>query len=151
MSIKRKQICKVCGNNLWLRDFYKSSDKTYKKTCKECYKIYINERYAMLHKKPDGKYYHSSYGRVMEHNGNSLKIFWNKDMLDILQEYYPKAKNEEVADMCGVSQRTMIKKARELGLSKNKDFIHKVCCDNLKLAVLQRKITPYMKPEQKQK
>lgn len=143
MAIKRKQICKVCGKKLWLKEFYKESDTTYKKVCKECHKKYVNERYAISHKKPNGKYYHSSYGRVMEHNGMALKIFWNKDMLDILHKYYPNTKNEEVADRCGVSQRTMIRKARELGLRKNKDFIHEVCCDNLKLAVLSRKIQSY--------
>lgn len=140
---KRKQICKVCGEKLWLRDFYKYDEVNYKKICKECFKQYIKEQYNLKRKKPDGKYYHSKFGRVMEHNGRSVKIFWNKDMLDILYEYYPKTKNEEVADMCGVAQRTMIRKARELGLQKDKDFMNSVWGNNLKLAVLSRKIQPY--------
>lgn len=76
----------------------------------------------------------------MEHKGHSIRIFWNKDMLDMLREYYPNTKNEEVAGMCGVSLRTMIRKARELGLQKDKDFVYRVWDENLKLAHLVNKI-----------
>jgi hypothetical protein len=44
-------------------------------------------------------------------------------MLSLLERYYPTTKNEEVAEIIGVSSRTLIRKARELGLSKDPDWL----------------------------
>ena len=74
-------------------------------------------------KVPDGKRYHPSYGRIMEHQGYATRIFWNKDMLDYLRQHYATTLNEELAGCLGVSQRTMIRKARELGLEKKPGFL----------------------------
>lgn len=70
-------------------------------------------------KKPDGVFWHQSYGRVMEHKGRSTHIFWNGDMLRDLRRHYPRMLNEEVAGMLGVSVRTMVRKARKMGLKKD--------------------------------
>jgi hypothetical protein len=81
---------------------------------------------ATYQKTPDGIRYHPHYGRVMEHRGYSTAIFWNKDMLDYLRRHYPTTLNEELAGILGVSPRTMIRKARQLGLQKDKTWLASV-------------------------
>lgn len=77
-------------------------------------------------KKPDGTRYHPSYGRIMEHRGYSLRIHWSTEMLDYLRRHFPTSLNEELAECLGVSMRTMVRKARELGLKKDPTWLHKV-------------------------
>lgn len=84
--------------------------------------------------KPDGVLYHPSYGRIMEHKGYSLRIFWNADMVDYLRKHYPTTLNEELAGCLGVSQRTMIRKARELGLEKDTEWLYKIREERMKMA-----------------
>lgn len=52
-----------------------------------------------------------------------IKIHWNNDMLYMLRKYYPITDSNEVADMCGVSLRTVIRKAKELSIKKNPRWI----------------------------
>lgn len=65
-------------------------------------------------------------GRIVEHHGYSTRIFWNKDMLDFIKANFATMLNEELADCLGVSMRTMIRKARELGLQKDPEWLGKV-------------------------
>ena len=51
-------------------------------------------------------------------------------MISELKRYYPTTKNSELADYFGVSQRTINRKAAELGLSKSKQFIADVATEN---------------------
>lgn len=51
------------------------------------------------------------------------KIFWTGQMLADLKEFFPVTENPEMADMLGVSESTMHRKARELGLKKDPDYI----------------------------
>ena len=131
---KRKKICCHCGRKLWLRDFYKSEDGQYRGACKECQRKQKNDWYAANRKKPDGVFCDVKEGRPMEHRGLSKRIYWTGDMLSILQRYFPNTKTEEVAEMIGVSPRTVIRKARELGIDKNSDFLHRVWDENRLLA-----------------
>ncbi|GEM_PF-3083763 len=68
-------------------------------------------------------FYHTKYGRVVEREGYATRISWSKQMLDDLRRLYPRTKNEDVAIECGVSVRTMIRKARELGLQKDPEWM----------------------------
>ena len=67
---------------------------------------------ATYQRKPDGARYHPAYDRIMEHQGYALRIYWSTSMLDYLRKHYPTTLNEELAGCLGVSQRTMIRKAR---------------------------------------
>ena len=91
-------------------------------------------------KKPEGVFYHPSYGRVMAHKGSTMTIFWNKDMIDLLKRYYPNTKNEEVAELLGVSVSTMLRKARKLGLYKDKDFCRLMSQENGKIGACMNRI-----------
>ena len=81
-----------------------------------------------------GIYYNEKMGRIMEHNGYTTRIFWNAQMLDYLRRHYPTTLNEELAGCLGVSKRTMIRKARELGLQKDPGWLAAVWEERRRLA-----------------
>lgn len=73
---------------------------------------------------PEKIYYDARYKRVIHHTANGgNRIFWNPNMIALLKEKYPTMLNEELAELLGVSQRTMIRKARELELEKDKGWL----------------------------
>lgn len=131
----RKKVCTKCGRKLWLRDFYKSG-KTGKREiyCSQCRRTAANERYARTRKMPDGIFLNHSREQFMEHKGRSTRIHWSGNMISILKRYFPVTRTEEVASMIGVSPRTVIRKARELGLVKDPSFMYSVCTGNQVLA-----------------
>lgn len=81
-----------------------------------------------------GIYYNPKVGRIVEHRHYSTRIFWNTDMLDYLRRHFPTTLNEELAACLGVSQRTMIRKARELGLEKDPEWLTAVWDERRRLA-----------------
>jgi hypothetical protein len=70
----------------------------------------------------------------MEHQGYALRIHWSTSMTDYLRRHYPTSLNEELAGCLGVSMRTMIRKARELGLEKDPTWLREVWDERRKLA-----------------
>lgn len=85
-------------------------------------------------KKQDGIRFHPSYGRLMEKHGQSVRIFWNASMLDYLRENYPTMLNDELAGCLGVSVSTLIRKARELGLQKDTEWLSVIWGERRRLA-----------------
>ena len=77
-------------------------------------------------KAKEGVYYNPKMGRVVRHEGYSTAIFWSRDMLDYLQRHYPTTLNVELAGCLGVSPRTLIRKARELGLEKDASWLSRI-------------------------
>lgn len=69
--------------------------------------------------KPSRTFYSPKMGRVVTRDHYATRIFWNKDMLDFLKDNFATMLNEELAGCLGVSKRTMIRKARKLGLRKD--------------------------------
>lgn len=49
-------------------------------------------------------------------------IVWTQLQLDTLRRFFPTMFNADLTKLLGVSQRTMIRKARELGLEKSPTF-----------------------------
>lgn len=140
MSIRkkrRKKVCPCCGRKLWLRDFYKDRSGNISTYCKECVKAKKRAEYAAGRKKQDGIRMDFATGRVYEKNGLSKRIFWNKQMCDDLRRLFPVTKNDDLAEYLGVSVRTMIRKARELGVEKDRDWMHGVVMRHLKMAKLE--------------
>ena len=82
----------------------------------------------------DGTYYNPKVGRIVVHKGYSTRIYWSTDMLDYLRRHFPTTLNEELAGCLGVSQRTMIRKARELGLKKDEAWLQQVWDERRRLA-----------------
>lgn len=139
MTNKRKKICCQCGRKLWLRDFYRLANGERWGACKECQRKQKNDWYKANRKKPDGVFYDTKEARLMEHRGASKRIYWTGDMLSLLRRYFPNTKTEEVAEMIGVSHRTVIRKARELGIEKDADFLLRVWDENRLLAHVSNK------------
>lgn len=53
------------------------------------------------------------------------KIDWTPEMVDTLKKEFPTSYNAELANALEVSSRSLIRKARELGLDKEPDFLKK--------------------------
>lgn len=61
-------------------------------------------------------------------------IKWTPQMLKLLTDFFPIMFNKPLAKWIGVSQRTMLRKARELGLQKQEGFLDKRRKDISRLA-----------------
>ena len=79
----------------------------------------------------------------MVHNGISTRIFWSPSMISYLQKHFPTTKNKELAEELGVSPRTMIRKARELGLEKNSEWLQGVWDEHRLMAQAESKRKGY--------
>ena len=118
-------ICCICNQDLPEESFYPSELKDNRKPrCKECHK----NRKRELNKLNDGIVPKGTH-LIIRKDGIS-RIYWSGNMLSELKRYYPTTKNSELADYFGVSQRTINRKASELGLAKNKNFISEIAKEN---------------------
>lgn len=80
----------------------------------------IEEVAAMLHRSYQATAVKASkMGLKKDHYG----IVWTPDQLKLLRDYFPTMFNKPLAKWIGVSLRTMIRKARELGLEKKPGFL----------------------------
>ena len=146
---KRKKVCSHCGRKLWLRDFYPKKGGGVSSWCKECEKQNKREWYERLHRVPDGIRQDPRTGRLIQYEGLAHRIFWNKWMLDTLKRLFATTKNEDLKEIIGVSERTLIRKARELGLQKNREWQHANSMNHLRMANLKNKISGVKSPFKK--
>lgn len=123
MVKQRKKICPKCGRKLWLRDFYKTANGWVSSACKECTRQEKRDEYARNRKVPNRLYQDPVTGRLMEHKDYSTKIHWSLYMIERLTNKYATTKNEDLAIDLNVSPSTVIRKARELGLEKDKGWM----------------------------
>lgn len=123
MVKRRKKICPKCGRKLWLRDFYKTANGWVSSVCKECTRQEKRDEYARNRKVPNRLYQDPVTGRLMEHKDRSTKIHWSPYMIERLANKYATTKNEDLAIDLNVSPRTVIRKARELGLEKDRGWM----------------------------
>ena len=80
----------------------------------------IEEVATMLHRSYQATAVKASkMGLKKDHYG----IVWTPDQLKLLRDYFPTMFNKPLAKWIGVSLRTMIRKARELGLEKKPGFL----------------------------
>ncbi len=86
---------------------------------------------------------HRTLGRLVEHKGYSTRIFWNGNMLSIMRRHYHNTLNRELAEMLGVSERSVTRKAREMGLEKDKGFVASLSREHLLLANARSKELGY--------
>lgn len=106
--------------------YYPSELKRNRKPrCKECHKAYKN---SIRRKREDGVQLQN--GRYVVCNKQSTSILWTGNMLSDLKRHYATTKNKELADLLGVSIRTINRKAKELGLEKDKAWMIEVAYDN---------------------
>lgn len=92
-------------------------------------------------KKP--KVFLGSDGRAKEYKGRySVYLYWNPTMIRTLRELFPTTKNADLAIELGVSERTLVRKARELGVNKDPVWQSEVWEENRKLAHFANRIKP---------
>ena len=111
-------ICCICNQDLPIEAFYPSEFRGNRKPrCKECRKA----RKRKLNKLNEGIVMKGR--RLVIRENRITRIYWSPNMLSELKRYFPNSPNKEVAELLGVSESTMIRKARELGLVKEKRYI----------------------------
>ena len=133
----KKIRCPRCGKYKFKHEFYrfktaKSHGRyTYSTYCKDCCSEIHKERYQPRKERiircKDGRIRHiKPLGEPGEgRRGASTSIYWSDGMLDTLRRRFPTDKNADLALDLGVSPRTLVRKARELGLEKDKELMHR--------------------------
>lgn len=125
--------CSTCKMELPEDAFYKSD----KYRCKECHREQKKKSYDKYHP----QVYMNSNGQLMKRSRGHPCIFWNGNMISTLKRYYPNTSNDELVGLLGCSSRTIVRKARELGLCKSKEYISHAAKVNSLMAhvILNRK------------
>lgn len=85
-------------------------------------------------RKKDGIFPRQSDGRLMLHQRYATAIYWSPQMISDLKRYFPTSTNDECAGILGVSARTIVRKARELRLSKDPAWLKQIHRERLLLA-----------------
>lgn len=93
--------------------------------------------------KKNGPYYDYHSGRMMLRNNKSLRIYWTSQMIADIKRWFGTTRNSELAEILNVSRTSIIRKARELGLSKDPDWLVSVEKGNLFLANIEIKKMGY--------
>lgn len=94
-------------------------------------------------KRKDGVFFDSFKGRMMKKKQYAISIFWSPQMLSDMQKLFPTTLNQDLADILGVSIRTITRKARELGLQKNKKWLDNIWEERRKMAQLASMVKGY--------
>lgn len=66
----------------------------------------------------------------------SIAIAWSPQMIADLLRMYPQTKNDELAEFFGISKKTVIRKAKSMGLNKTAEFTRAVSQEGLRRARL---------------
>lgn len=74
---------------------------------------------------------------------HACRIHWSSTMLCMLRKYFATTKNEELAGMLGVSVRSLIRKARELGITKDESWLKQMWSAYVRLAHLHSRSLGY--------
>ena len=112
-------ICAKCNQALPIESFYQSEFRGNRKPrCKECHKEMKKSRARLKGEvvKKDDTLYISKRG--------FFAIYWTPNLISILNRHYPNSPNSEVCEMIGVSESTMYRKVKELGLKKSEEYIN---------------------------
>lgn len=81
-------------------------------------------------------FYSERMKRVVEVEGSAVRIRWSEAMLSYLKRNYATTKNAELVEYLGISLRTLIRKARELGLEKDREWFVEVSRQNIGIALI---------------
>lgn len=112
------RTCKKCGRTLPPAEF-----PWQRHTCRSCCLSYKREEYRRNRAVPEGVYRHPRTGQLIEHRANVTHIYWSSSMLRHLRASYATTTNADLAIDLGVSPRTVIRKARQLGLVKSPEWL----------------------------
>lgn len=123
--VERKKICPCCGRELLLSDFYLYSNGCTSSRCKECMRKQSREAYARTRKVKDG-IRKGDDGRLVEHKNGRIRLYWGELKIAQFKKDYPFMRNDDLAVKYDCSFRTVIRRAREMGLEKDKVWLRNV-------------------------
>ena len=89
---------------------------------------------------PARTFFHQAMGRIVVRDHYATRIFWSQQMLQFLRQNYATMLNDELAEWLGVSVRTMIRKARQIGLQKDAGWLKDVWDERRRMAVASTKV-----------
>ena len=90
--------------------------------------------------KPARTFYHPAMGRIVTHEHYSTRIFWNQEMMQFLKKNFATMLNDDLSEWLGVSVRTVVRKARELGLEKDAAWLKGIWNERRKMAIASTKV-----------
>lgn len=140
------KTCLRCGERKSAEDFYRCARKPdgLDIYCKDCYRVMRNE-WNRRNRKPNDGITIGKDGVKRIRKGRSMSIYWDGNMLSAMKLYFPTTTNEEMLELLGgqVSLRTMLRKAREMGLKKDSKWLEGVWKERILFACNQSKKLGY--------
>lgn len=73
------------------------------------------------------KVYVDEAGRKRYSENGNARNYWSPQMLDDMKRLFPYRSNEFMCEYLGVKPASLGRKARELGLKKDKEYISEIC------------------------
>lgn len=136
---KPYKTCRICGCTKPKEEFLEG-----RRICLSCSSDYHKQLYREKHPdRSDGVRYNKEARQIVEYRNGVHRKFWNPQMVADFRRLYPVTKNEELASLFCVSQRTINRKATELGVKKDHDWFRKVSRHNLFFANLKNRANGY--------
>lgn len=136
--------CSICKQDLPESAFYPSE----RSRCRECHKKKKRELH-LAKVKPQFGVALNEKGQLINFQGHKKNIHWSGNMISQLKKYYPCTTNAELAELLNVSPRTVVRKARELGLAKDEDWMKSVAREHAFLGGIGKARSCKLKSETK--
>ena len=144
MRKPKKRQCSVCGEVKPLSEFYtyKYKGRTYTRGfCNACDLRRRRERYREKH--PGGLTYDRDTGKLWLRKGRGRSLVWTSQMLSDMRRLFPTTKNDELAGVLGLAVRTVVRKAREMGLEKDKEWLRTIWKENVRMGHMMSRAKGY--------
>lgn len=137
MLSERLKTCYRCGQEKPVSEFNRDRKKPdgISIYCAECGRKMRRDSYSRNRKVPEGIRVRED-GVKIRHEGHSCRIYWDGNMVAIMKRHFPRSTNQEMLELLGhqVSLRTMLRKAREMDLEKDPDWLRGIWDDCRMLA-----------------
>lgn len=133
------KTCRVCGHTKPKEDFVEG-----RKVCLSCFSEYgRQQRRRRAPDRSDGVRYSKAAQCIVEYRNGIQRKYWNSQMIADFRKLFPVTTNEELASLFCVSKRTINRKATELGLRKNEEWMRKMSRHNLFFASVKNRLNGY--------
>lgn len=133
------KTCRVCGQTKPKEDFVEG-----RKVCPSCFSEYgRQQRRRRAPDRSDGVRYSKAAQCIVEYRNGYQRKYWNPQMIADFRKLFPVTTNEELASLFCVSKRTINRKATELGLRKNEEWMRQMSRHNLFFATVKNRSNGY--------
>lgn len=137
----------MCGEDLPSDRFYMNGYLS--SYCKQCQSVYKRNLYLKHKQERIGVYFSAKRKRLVQYDGTGKsKIYWSPQMRADMIKFFPNTCNYDLCQMFMISERSLLRKARELGLKKDKKYLNRIAKESGMLGYIKSK---EMRHEQKQR